>query len=448
MVALSVQFHHQLHDSLRTAEEIKRRRPETFVLMGGMTASFFARAILEQHPGVDAVVAGEGERPLAEVVAAVRDGRTGDLSAVPNLLWRRNGGIEVNPGRYVADQADLDAMDFENFALMDHAAEYERLPKILTRLNAPRGLAWRLSKALSQHARVTVHTLVMGRGCVTHCSYCGGGATAHRVVNGRTQVLFRSLDNAVGAFGKLAAAGFRGAYISFDPMPASQTYYPALFERLRRDGLRTRLIFSAWAIPSLAFLEGFAAAFEPGSRILLSPETGSERLRRTVRGIWYSNDDLLAALRRMDDLGIATEVCFSLGLPGETRADFDATLRLKDTVERSFGRASVSAFPIEIEPAAPWFLHPDRFGITLLRRTLSDFLAEQRKPGYSSMANLGYWQDRYLDQPVAGPKAFARKVLATKCRHFCGQRAICAAASAAWAAADALRLSRCGDEPV
>lgn len=448
LAALSIHFHQQLHDGLRAAAAIKAAQPELPVVLGGLTATFFAEEIVRRFPQVDAVVAGEGEQPLVRLAAAVREGRR-DWSGIPNLVWRdAAGGVVRNPERYLATQADLDALEFCDLSLMEHGAEYVRMPKVFTRLRVPPRLRWKASRVLSQKADRTWYGLSVGRGCTTNCSYCGGGVKAHRLLNGRGHVLFRAPDRTLRSIRLLAEAGYRGAYVSFDPVPYSDAYYRALFPRVRAEVPNFGISFSAWALPSREFFDAYGAAFDERSYVALSPETGSETLRRRVRGIYYSNAELLDTLRHCESRGVRTVVFFSLGLPGETREDFDATLRLRDRIARDFRRSSPTAFSIEVEPAAPWHLDPDRYGITLLRRTLDDFLGEQARPDYSSMSSLGYFQREYLGRPVRDAREYARRVMQTKCRHFCDQRALCTAATAVWSVVGAVGMSACGDEPL
>jgi len=64
----------------------KKRLPESFFFAGGHSASFLAREILEQSEGaIDAVLRGEGEAGIAQLLSAVADGK-GGLDRVPGLV--------------------------------------------------------------------------------------------------------------------------------------------------------------------------------------------------------------------------------------------------------------------------------------------------------------------------------------------------------------------------
>jgi len=444
VVAFSLQFHQQLHDTLRAARAVKEENPSTYVVLGGMTASFFAGEILAQHPAVDAVIRGEGELPLRKLVGAVASGNR-DLASVENLTWRRGNEVVVNRGVYVASADDLGALDMCDLSLMEHHERYVGMPKIFTRLALPAGLRWRVSRLLSQKERRIFFALPVGRGCVTNCFYCGGGSSAHRLINARTRPIFRSREKVLESIRQLIRHGYEGTYVSFDPLPESDAYYRSLFDAMRAEGLTFAFIFSSWSVPSREFLEGFSAALEPFSYINISPETGSERLRKRARGVFFSNEQLMEALRCAEEKRVRTLVYFSMGIPGETREDFEETLRLKKRIEKEFRYAKTDTFAIEIEPASPWHLDPERYGITLFRRRLADFLREQGDPSYSTMTSLGYYKGEYLGRPTRTPREYARSVLRSKCRYFCAQRRICRIAGAFWWCARLLRLVPGGD---
>ena len=57
-------------------QKVKHLSPDTVTVWGGPHVSFDDREILHQHPWVDAVVRGEGEETLAEVVDRIQQGKS------------------------------------------------------------------------------------------------------------------------------------------------------------------------------------------------------------------------------------------------------------------------------------------------------------------------------------------------------------------------------------
>jgi radical SAM superfamily enzyme YgiQ (UPF0313 family) len=436
-VGLSLHFHHSLVDAVRLIREIRVACPDTYIFVGGFTASWFASDLLETVEELDGVIRGDAEIPLASLLEAVKHG--GDLSKIDNLVWRRDGALVDNGQEYVVTEDILNELSFTRFDLLDHGDQYRSMPKAFIRTNLPAALTRWMNGVISKQRTYYFWGLPVGRGCPFRCFYCGGGARAQRLINRRRGVVFRQPERVLETMQELKQAGFHGAYVSFDPHPKSHDYYVDLFHRMREVKFEFDWMFSSWGLPSEAFLDAFAETMGPRSSFLISPETGSERLRRASRGDFYSNDDLLASLKSADRRGIKTMVFFCIGLPGEHMAEFQETLDLRDRILRECKHATVDAFMIEIEPASPWFLDPEKYGIVLARRTLNDFLTQESRTTYSSMTSLGYTSSFFGDDPI-DEATFSRKLLELKCTYFCDHQKSCRLMKLAWGVLGALRI--------
>jgi anaerobic magnesium-protoporphyrin IX monomethyl ester cyclase len=69
--------------------------PNVRFVLGGPEVSFDTEEFLGLHDEVDAVVLGEGEKALPELLLAWREGQ--DLSHVEGVAWKRDGIVIVNP---------------------------------------------------------------------------------------------------------------------------------------------------------------------------------------------------------------------------------------------------------------------------------------------------------------------------------------------------------------
>ena len=138
VVALSLHWHPQSYEVLEQARMIKEAFPEISIILGGLTASFFHREIMERFPWVDAIIRGEGEVPLLQVMEAIIKG--GVLQTVPNLTWRQGKKVCENPLAYCASQEILDGLvlakgeDMRRYPLEERIAMYRpamnRLKKV------------------------------------------------------------------------------------------------------------------------------------------------------------------------------------------------------------------------------------------------------------------------------------------------------------------------------
>ncbi|MCF6147071.1 MAG: B12-binding domain-containing radical SAM protein [Candidatus Kuenenia sp.] len=91
---------------LRGLRSFKRHKPGTFIILGGSGPGGTAKEILQSFPEIDAVVRGEGEETIVEILEAHRGQRK--LESIAGLTFRSSNGIVVNPPR--ARKTDIDAI--------------------------------------------------------------------------------------------------------------------------------------------------------------------------------------------------------------------------------------------------------------------------------------------------------------------------------------------------
>ena len=81
----------------RLSDELAQIRPRATILWGGPEASQDATAILQEHPSVHAILAGEGEQAFAAYLAAFSNSEN-DPETIPGLVYRdATGSIRHNP---------------------------------------------------------------------------------------------------------------------------------------------------------------------------------------------------------------------------------------------------------------------------------------------------------------------------------------------------------------
>ena len=83
------------HRALGAARAAKRANPNTVTVLGGPHVTFTAEETLLEHPEVDVVVRGEGERTLVELVRRLEG--QGDLATVRGIAFRRDGQVVQTP---------------------------------------------------------------------------------------------------------------------------------------------------------------------------------------------------------------------------------------------------------------------------------------------------------------------------------------------------------------
>ncbi len=414
IVAFSLHWHPQSYEVLEQARIVKEAFPEVFILLGGLTASFYHREIMERFPWVDAVIRGEGEVPLLQLMEAVTNG--GRLETIPNLTWRQGGRVKENPLAYCATQAILDGLRFTNFPLLKNYRTYidwVLMPFFVKGVSKERN---RLFFSL----KTPIFDLMVGRGCPVNCTWCGGGKNAQRLIAGRRQVIFRDRERVLDSIREALRWGYETMHVCFDPYPHRPDYYLRLFSRIREEKLKVEFFFESFGLPTRAFIDAFAQTFGPRSLVAISPESGVEEVRRRNKGYAYTNQELWDCLTYTREKGVRVDLFFGLGLPYEREKDLAETARMIARIRSEFPNVQgIRTFTIEMEPGAPWYLRPERFGVKTDLRSFSDFYA-YHKEAAEGFSAFGYHIPGYFPDVGAGAGGeFQRRLQEIKCRRFC-----------------------------
>jgi len=320
VVALSLHWHYQAHDVIESCRKIREILPDTYIVLGGSTVSFFHDEIVREFDCVDGVIRGDGEIPLLEIVKKIKAGER-DLSGVPNLTWKSGNNRTVcNEITYCADEKMLNELRFANMDLLENYRtyiDYVSLPFILVK-----GISKKLNFKMFT-ARYKLFPLCVGRGCTFDCTWCGGSFTPQKErISCRKKVVWRPYDAVIADIKQALNYGYEGMYTVFDPTPADQSYFVGLFRRIRDEGLTKKLgwMHEATGVTSREFVDEFAETFSEEFRVIaLSPETGNEEIRRLNKGHFCSNTEFLEMLDYITSKKVNVEVFSPTAFQGRTR---------------------------------------------------------------------------------------------------------------------------------
>lgn len=81
---------------LYLAENLKKARPNTKILLGGPEVSFDVIPLMSKHKSIDFIIAGEGETSFSELIEALISNEP-ELNKIRGLTYREDGKIYVNP---------------------------------------------------------------------------------------------------------------------------------------------------------------------------------------------------------------------------------------------------------------------------------------------------------------------------------------------------------------
>jgi B12-binding domain/radical SAM domain protein len=403
-LAFGVDLHWMAHvqGALALAEIIKRLHPETPVILGGLSATYYHEELLREYPFVDMVMRGDStEKPTLDLLKTIKEKRA--LDAVPNLTWRtREGEIVVNPLSYVPETLD------------DITVDYRHIMKKVVRYVDPTGY-----QPFIDWYSYPVTAVFTCRGCRYNCKTCGGSARTFRAMANRKKPAYRDPKLLARDIFNIADHLNAPVMVIGDIFQPGEEYAFDFLRELKTRKITNHIAFEFFAPPTRSQLERIADSV-PNFNLEISPESHDEEVR-TVFGRPYDN----AALERMigDAIGLGCQridLFFMTGLPKQTPASVLQTVDYcRDLLERFQPYRKLLPF---ISPLAPFldpgsmvFEDPQKYGYRLLCRTVEEHRKALLAPSWKYILNYETeWMNR--DQIVYTTYEAGKKLNVLKLR--------------------------------
>jgi anaerobic magnesium-protoporphyrin IX monomethyl ester cyclase len=278
----------------RIAREIKAENPSIKVAFGGPQATFTAEDTLTNIPAIDAVVRGEGEETLLEVVTMCSDGLS--LEGIPGVSFRQEGKVIHNPPRERIKNLDDLPLPARHLLPMD------RYNLNMDFLNVPG------------------ETIMTSRGCPYNCSFCSASAMWERMYTKRSaQSVVSEIQHVTDQYGAEGIKFFDSTFT------VDRRHVEGICDALRSE----KLSHIPWECEVRAdtvdkdLLENMKDA---GCYLIdLGLESASNRvLEKINKKITVTQAE--EVLEYCLDLGIRVRLFLTWGHPGETLEDLEKTL--------------------------------------------------------------------------------------------------------------------------
>lgn len=364
IVGIDLHWYPHSYVSVEAARLVKECS-EALVVIGGYTASCFDVEILRSFPSIDVILRGETELPLTELVK--KHLRKEDYTGTMNSTVRKGTKIYRNPITYVTK--NLDDFSFSGLSSLRHWEDYLSVSLIWD--PAPYAV-------LDPKAQKSFD-LCISRGCYYQCSYCGGGREAQSILCGREELCFKSAEKIVEDILFLEEKGIENVRIAYVAYPHDEKFYLQLFEQVRKEKADVSCRISLWKTPSENILDAVHKSFNSVS-VDLSPDTGSEEVRKFNKGPYYDNNQLHKTMKSLETRNVPVDMYFTIGLPKETKTDFEMSLTFaKRLIQERKNVANVYCFGPTLEPCSPIHRAPGKYGIKVHRKSFLDFYSFWRK---------------------------------------------------------------------
>lgn len=301
------------------AAELKRRAPEIPIVMGGPHVSAFPDGILQEQPGVDILVPGEGELTFGELLDCMERGQS--WAGLEGIVYRdADGQVVATPPR----------TPVKNLDELPHPARHIYRSELYIPLP-------------NQSRRRPATTVITSRGCPWgRCRFCYQG--------GRYAAPYRrrSPENVVDEIKRLVAEqGIREIIFWDDNFGINKRWVMAFCDLLDKE--RLDITWTAQARVDTVSEEMLKRMAASGCyNIYYGLESGSQKMLDVVnKGITL--EQVRAAVKWAKAAGMEIRGSFIFGMPTETPEMAEETLRFACELNADW----MIFYPYHLQPGTP-----------------------------------------------------------------------------------------------
>jgi B12 binding domain len=371
LVGVSLKWFHHVARAQVVAQVIRRVDPSIKVVLGGNTASYFWKELL-QWDAIDSVALGDGEVPLLSLAR-------GDEQPI-NIAVRSADGTPPAkaPMTYVQSPASADV----------YYSHFEQL--FLSQLDLHSFSGW----------------VQPGKGCGENCVYCGGTRGMQKATFGRAKPFLRPEESVLKDHQAIAPFTWQ---LRYDFAGSTSAFLERTWGSV--DLSQHSTTYFLWGVPPKELFPTLAKTFK---RVFMVLDIGcfseTQRLDLMKRGLLKpcpTDRELMAVIedaKRFPNLEL--EISGIAALPFATQATLVQERALLEHV-LSLGCA-IGYQRLESQPGALVTEHPARFGMRSEATTFDEFMEyfAQRPLGGDGTVPMLRYLDVALEEAVEGTSQY------------------------------------------
>jgi len=357
--AIDLHWMPHAHGALELAKIVKKYHPDAKLEFGGFTSSYYRKELI-QRPEIDLVMCGDTtEVPTLKMMEVLS--KSGNLSEVPNLVWKDDSGkVHDNGITYVTD--DLDDVLFDYGTM---------IKSVIRNMDIKGALPW-----LGWDAQPLTSVFTV-RGCKMDCAECGGSCSAGPKVCNRRSPAFRSPEKLAEDIGCIQDYLDTPIFIVGDLRQKSKDHAYRFLKAAKEVGVENHVVTELFGGANGEYFDAMDRTFEGGWTIEMSPDSYDEKVRSAM-GKGYSNAIVDHTLTTAFEHGCDRfDLFFMNGLPFQTP---ESALDSAKAAEHFWGLVKKkddlliynAPFAPFVDPGSRAFEHPEEFGYKLRAKTLEE----------------------------------------------------------------------------
>lgn len=382
--AFGIDFHWLVHaqGSLELAKIIKKHHPDTPVLLGGLSSTYFHEEIIKNYPQVDYVIRGDStEQPLIQLMQCIEENKCPEN--VPNITYRdANKKIHVNPLTFVPDKLDDFALDASS--IVKASLKY-----------------WDISGHLPYHKwdDYPITSVLACKGCIYNCVTCGGSNYAYKRICNRSSLAYMKPEKLVEEMKIIQQYTNGPIFILGDLRMIGKDYAESVLNNMKKERIENPLIFELFKPADKDYLEKIAKSV-PNFSFEISPESHDEAIRYAF-GRHYSNNELEKSITKALELECQRfDVFFMIGLPYQTKESVLNTVEYCNGLLKNYKgdrRLRVFIAPLApfLDPGSIAFEDPEKHGYKIFFKELEGYRRAMYNPSWKYFLNYQtIWMSR------------------------------------------------------
>jgi len=350
LYGVSINWIVHCNGSIKTLELIKKYHPDSFTVVGGITASVYAKELMKTYKFIDFVVVGDSELPLKMLLDYING--KGKIEKISNLYWRKNGKIIKNKHKFKNNK-------------IGHSFIY----------------------------------LPLAKGCPLSCIHCGLSFNCFKKIFNYNNILIQNNSKLIERLLK-----FDPKYESFplffihDPIiTIGEKKWSLLLREIRKNNdIKVKNFTIEFFYPhSKKIIDDISRTF-PNTTITISPDSINQEVRAHQLQRSYSNKKLISNIKYISKIpNIDLQIWFTNGLALQTQKTISENLTfIKKNVK--LHEKGIHFVYTELVPLDPGSLSMNsNFGYNILFKSFRRFLDAYSNPFFKSQIN---YETKYMDK--------------------------------------------------